>query len=381
MIAQRKVFAPRNSIAVKLLSGLGLLLASGVSAEPYLAMRTGFKCSQCHVNRIGGGERTEYGSVYSQYKLLMTQTEDLMQAEKGGLSSFNPKLNDAITVGANFRVEEKMSPKYTYKTGPGPKTQSPNAAANIAEANLYINVELIKNFMSLYMDQTMAPATASREMWGMVRNLPLNGYVKVGKTLLPYGLRLMDDQAFIRDKTQYTYNNPDLAGEIGIEPGPLSLTLNMTNTRFSSVGSVVYRHFRAGGSYGANIQKAAPNTFETYGPFGGANFGRFTVMSEVDFIRKANTPDTLSNIHQIAQFYELDFLPVQGCNTKVTYEYFDRNTHVANKRDGQQRLTFGVEPFIAKFLQLGLYYQLNKSQPQILSENQDILTGRVHVFF
>ncbi len=360
--------------------GLGILISViGAGAEPYLAVRTGFKCSQCHVNRIGGGERTEYGSAYTQYKLLMTQTEELMQIQ-GGQTSFNPKLNNSITVGANFRVEETGTQKYTYRDT-GTHIAPANNALGIKEANVYLNFELVKNRLNLYVDQNMAGAGA-REIWMMARNFPLNGYVKVGQALLPYGLRLMDDQAFIRSKTDYTYNNPAIGAEIGIEPGPLSLTANLTNTRFSSVGSVVYRNFRVGGSFGTSVKDAmsARTTFDqAYGPFVGFNFGRITFMSEVDFIRLPS--DSIHDIHQVAQFYEVDALPIQGVNVKATYEYFDKNTDIANKYDGQERWTFGVEPFVSRFLQVGVYYRMNKWIPQNTAENQDQIIGRAHVFF
>ena len=151
---------------LKFLTGFSVLFAAaGINAEPYLAMRTGFKCSQCHVNRIGGGERTEYGSAYTQYKLLMTQTQELMRAQQGGQSSFNPKLNDAVTVGANFRVENVTTGKYSYTdTNNVISTADASNLANIKEGNLYLNVELVKNFLNLYLDQTVAPTPTSREM-------------------------------------------------------------------------------------------------------------------------------------------------------------------------------------------------------------------------
>ena len=373
MIKSAQIPAFRKLVGLKHIAVLSVFFgASVIHAEPYIAMRTGFKCSQCHVNRIGGGERTLYGYAYTQYKLLLEQTENLMQAEQGGQTTFNPKLNESVTIGGNFRVEQTFTQKYTYTDSGGSHGPGNVSQANIKEANIYLNMELIKNFLNLYLDETMAPSTQVREMYGMVRGFPLNGYIKVGHTLLPYGIRLMDDEAFIRDKTGYTYNRHDLAGEIGIEPGPVSLTANLTNNQFSSVGSVVFRHFRVGGSYGAGTTKGS-NKWSS-GPFVGANFGRVTAMSEVDYIKEAD-------VKKMAQFYELDFLPIQGFNSKVTYEYFDRNMHVANSRDGQNRWTFGVEPFIGSFLQLGLYYRINNAVPQDLADNPDQFIMRAHVFF
>jgi hypothetical protein len=358
------------SVSRRLLLALSLVAVTQVaevSAEPYMAVRTGFKCSQCHLNQTGGAGRTEFGQAYTDYKLVLQQTQAMIRESKdGGLTSFDPKLNDAITVGGNFRTEGNV----TQKSGSLPADRQ----HNIAESNLYFNFELVKNFLSLYVDQNMASGS-NREMWMMVRNLPGKSYVKVGRTLLPYGLRIMDDQAFIRNGTNYGYGRHDLAGEVGFEPGPVSVVANLTNTHFSSVGSVVFRNFRVGGSYG---QVTDGSKFTTYGPFAGASYGPFTGLAEMDMIEEASGDST---IHKVAQFYELNVVPVQGTNVKATYEYFDRNTKVANRRDGQQRLTLGAEVFPVQHLQLGLYYRFNDFIPQNDLGNQDVLIGRAHVFF
>lgn len=344
------------------------LLAASAVAEPYMAVRTGFKCSQCHLNQSGGAGRTEYGNAYTQYKLVMEQTQAMIRNSRdAGMTSFDPKLNDAVTIGANFRTEGNVY----AKRGALPADNQ----HNIAEANIYVNVDLVKNFLSFYIDQTMAPtASTNREMWMMAR-LPYKSYVKVGRTLLPYGLRIMDDQAFIRAGTRYGYGRHDLAGEIGFEPGPVSVIANLTNDHFSSVGSVVFRNFRVGGSYGAVTDGAQ---FTTYGPFLGASYGPFTAMAELDFIEEASADST---IRSVAQFYELNVVPWQGINLKTTYEYFDRNTKIANRRDGQQRMTFGAEVFPIQYLQVGLYYRVNQFIPQSDAGNRDALIARAHVYF
>lgn len=351
-------------------SALVVMLAASAFAEPYMAVRTGFKCSQCHLNQTGGAGRTEYGTAYTQYKLVMAQTQSLItNSRESGLTSFDPKLNESVTIGANFRTEQFMN----QESG----ALAADNQHSISEASVYLNVELVKNFLSFYVDQSvgMSSASTNREMWMMARNLPGNSYIKVGRTLLPYGLRIMDDQAFIRSSTGYGYGTYDLAGEIGFEPGPFSVVGNLTNSRFSSIGSVTFRNFRVGGSYAANTEGAE---YTAYGPFAGASYGRFTLMSELAFVEKASGDSTITGV---AQFYELNFVPLQGTNLKGTYEYYDRNTKIANRRDGQQRITFGAELFPVQFLQVGLYYRINDFIPQNDAGNQNSLIGRAHVFF
>src|SRR5690606_33378154 len=179
----------------------------------------------------------------------------------------------------------------------------------------------------------------------------------------------------IRGATGYTYGTRALAWEVGLEPGPFSIIANMTDDNFSTVGSVVFRHFRVGGSYATRTEGG---DFTTYGPFAGASYGRFTVLGEAAFIKEGSGA---TSVDKIAQYYEVNFLPVQGLNLKTAYEHFDRNTAIANRRDGQQRWNFGVELFPVQYVQLGVYYRLNQFIPQIDEENQDALIGRVHVFF
>ncbi len=354
------------------------LFSVGVRAEPYIAVRTGFKCSQCHVNQTGGGKRTEYGFVYSQYKLLMKSA-----VTEARPFSFDPKLNASVSVGANFRMLQSHTLDYKWTPPAGDTANKPvdlssKDDALPSEGNLYLQFDLVRNFFTFYLDQTMS--SGNREMWALMR-LPGRTYVKFGNMLLPYGYRLMDDEAFVRKNTGYTYGTTGLGYEMGFEPGPLSLVVNVTPTRLSSVGSLVFnnmpvvRTFRVGGSYGTKLKKAERDKDNTKGAFAGFSLGMFTVLAERDFSRKEDSVD------KVADFAEIDFLPTQGLNFKTTYEYLWPDKKIPMARSGMRRLVFGVESFVTQFLQLGLYYRKNDALPQMDTPNQDEIVGRLHAFF
>ena len=332
-------------------------------AEPYLAVRTGFKCSVCHINQTGGGKRTEFGVIYSQTTLPMTVVRP---ADRSAL--LDGRLSDFVSVGGNFRVDDVTL--FAYESSQGDRADASNEL-RISEANAYVQVDLIPNTLIFYVDQTLTPASANRELFGLLQNLPGNSYIKIGRMLLPYGLRMLDDEAFIRNWTGYTYDRHDLGAEVGLEPGPLSVVCNVTNTQLSLVGSVVRRHWRVGGTFGRETTRGGQRM---HGAFGGVNAGRFTLLGETDWIVTGDTD-------RFAALAELSFLVRKGINSKAVYEFFDRNREVANERDGQSRLTLGLEPFLTQFLQVGLYYRLNDFVPQNVSQNQDQLVLQFHVFF
>jgi hypothetical protein len=76
-----------------------LSLAAGCAyAEPYLAVRTGLKCTQCHVNPTGGGLRSVYGDVYAQTVLPALHLDTGKDTWTGDISSF-------LRLGGDLRTE------------------------------------------------------------------------------------------------------------------------------------------------------------------------------------------------------------------------------------------------------------------------------------
>jgi hypothetical protein len=189
--------------------------------------------------------------------------------------------------------------------------------------------------------------------------------------LLPYGLRLLDDDAFIRNRTGYTYQRHAVGAELGVEPGSLSLIANLTDDQLSFTGSTVHRRFRVGASYGRN---RGEDPDSVWGAFVGFNFGRVTLLGEGNFISEGA-------VDRFAALGEMDLLLRRGLNLKFTYEFFDRNRDVPNDRDGQDRITIGLEPFVTQFVQVRVSYQINGFIPQNLGENQNRLVVQLHTFF
>jgi len=146
----------------------------------------------------------------------------------------------------------------------------------------------------------------------------------------------------------------------------------------SLIGSLVFRQFRLGGSFSRN--KFPGTTRKVYGGFAGANFGRLTLLSELDFI-DSDRDDRFGK--ELVFLGELDFLITKGINLKVTYDFWDRffDADPEVDEDERERVTIGLEPFITQFLQLSVFYRINDSIPQRPRESEDRLTFELHIFF
>jgi hypothetical protein len=288
---------------------------------------------------------------------------------------FNPSVGKFISFGSDFRFDN-----VTRMRGEEDKTRN---EFRTREANLYLLANLVGENLQFYLDERVAPGVSNREIYALIRFHKLNGYIKAGNLLPPFGLRILDDTAFIRQVTGFNYNISKEGVEIGLEPGPLSLSLALTDglnddypSMFSSVGSLVFRHFRIGGSFA--YDSGDNSSLTIFGFFGGLHFWKFTFLGEFDLISgkdKVNNTTT----DQLVLLSELNYLVFKGFNSKFTYEVFDPDIDIRN--DETHRLSFGVEPFITQFFQLGLFYRRNFFGTNVAFRGADELILQMHVFF
>ncbi len=357
----------------------GSLLRPGVLSaerEPYLAIRTGLKCSACHVNRTGGGMRNDFGAVYAGATLPIS-TE--------GFQFQNRALNDFIKMGADFRLTGSA-----LMSGPTSRDTAPQTSLNIYRANVYVEAKLISDKLTLYFDETLAPGGAtSREFFALVDIPAVGGYAKVGTFFLPSGLRLLDDEEFIRRLTGFTMLAPDQGIEVGIEPGAFQFQASVTNgsrgaaennsgKQVTGTAAWISRWVRLGASASRNTQNGLHT--DILGGFGGVQVGRLSLLGEVDYVQGASVEGP--NVDELLAYGEGNLLIRQGVNAKVTFGFHDRNDD--RPEDERTRARFGLEVFPFPYLQISGFYLMRNDIPenrQLALPPRDEVFIELHLMF
>jgi hypothetical protein len=369
------------------LTALGVaLFALTAAAEPHLAVREGFLCSQCHVNRAGGGKRNAFGANYSQTALPLWRP--------AALGVVSPNLGDWVSLGADVRVQHvTIETVRTKFEGEWLEAQGGNTL-RVPQANLYGELTIVRDHLSLYLDEKIGPEGASaREAMVLLYGLPYGGYAKAGRILLPFGLRLADDEAFIRQATGFNFGNQDLGVEVGAEPGPTFLTASLSNGTLGGTddnerkqlcvtGGVRSRWGRLGGSYSWNDGTTPDGMVvrQVAGGFGTLNFGRLSLLSEGDVVIDTERPKGAprTQVLQLAVHGEADLLITKGVAVRAAFGYHDPD--LAVKNDHRTRLAVTLEVFPLPFLRVTATYTLRNDIPQRVQGRQDIFLVQLHGF-
>lgn len=340
-------------------------------AEPYLAYKNNLKCMACHVNPNGGGLRTDFGRTYGE-QLLPSQTSNINTKELAQLTSF-------LTLGSDVRFNANLTDK---------DDNNNSKSFEVSSGQVYMSVQIPNSGLSLYLDQQVAPGSAiNREAFVMYKFS--NGhFLKAGKMFLPYGLRIEDDSAFIRQATGMNFDNSDNGVELGLDYQ--NTTVNLFIANGTSQASNNDDNFL----YGARIEHLfssyrlgttamlndGENTTQQFNVYGGANFGDFTFLAEIDYqiLEQANSL-TLDDIKQLISLAEINYQWQPGINFKFTAEYFDNDKKIDENESTRFSLIAEYTPISNMQLRLG--YRKQNDIPQKPENNTQLLFLQSHFYF
>ena len=349
-----------------------VLCVTPAKAEPYLAVFKGMQCSACHTQPAGGGKRSTYGNVYAQSELPANRAG----AADAGL--WTGELTRFLSTGADVRAD------YKYTDVPNIDSAS---EFDIQRATLYLEATLVPNRLAVYIDQQLAPgASLNREAYVKLRSQDGHWHLIAGQFFLPYGIRLQDDSAFIREYTGVNFFSSDRGVQFGYEHGPWSAQLSVTNgsaggaefdneKQVSFVGQFVTESWRAGLSYNRNNTDAGDRQMQNV--FAGFKTGNLVWLAEIDLIFD-DIPGT-GRQDSIAGLLEGNWLFRKGHNIKVSYDYIDPNESTGDDQQVRWSLVWEYTPI--QFLQNRLGARIYDGIPQSDQQNRNEYFIEIHGFF
>jgi hypothetical protein len=291
------------------------------------------------------------------------------------LEDFSTLLTNFLGVGADFRT------LYYYRQVPtaSGSGDSTNNAFWQMEGNLYLNFKLAKK-VNIYLAKGLYYGF---EIFGMLNILPANGYIKVGKFIPQYGLRLDDHTAFVRTETGFSpeRGRPERTGfELGFGPGAFSVTggaynaedgfgLSGSNKAFlgrAEAVAGVSEDFHLG--LGANVYTTKSSAGERrtmYGGFGHVSYTDLTLLGEVDLLKSTAAGSTTNGL---VGYLEAGYVIFAGFDLKFTYDFYDEDLDV--KSGSTARYGFGFEFFPIAGVEVRPMYRILKENPSDVPSNE-----------
>lgn len=350
---------------------VALIFSAAARAEPYFAVREGFQCAQCHVNPTGGGLRNTFGNAYAQSQLAATKIDTGDLVWTGSISSM-------LQIGGNLRANANV-----VEIPNRPKTRE----FDLDQARLYLNFAVIPNRLSIYLDELVAPdAATNREAFVRYQSSSQRWSVKAGQMYLPFGYRLQDDNAFVRQLSGINMATPDRGVEFSWDPGSVSMQLAITNgsgggsetntgKQYSLQTAFVQRVWRLG--VAANHNDSATGDRSAAGLFTGIKTGPFTWLAEADYVVDKGLAG--GNRKMLAGLIEGNWLVRQGHNLKLTAEQLEPDRDV--DEDDQARFSAVYEYTPIQYLQLRLGARYYDGIPQNALQNRRMAFLEMHGFF
>ena len=346
------------------------LLTIGVAkAEPYLAIKNNLKCAACHVNPLGGGMRTSFGNIYGHTQLPQ-KVGDFSSAEMGKINSF-------IGIGGNLRYNAEHSRDDADNT---------SSTFRVDSAQLYIAITPKGSGLTIYFDQQVAPGTSVNREAYLQYNFSAQHYIKAGKMYSPFGLRIEDDSALVRQVSSFNFDSSDNGIELGLEFEQATINFFITNGtsavsndddnfQYGVRAEKIFSQFRIGSTAVLNNSDDAKR--QLFNLYGGIHWGDFTFLGEVDWI---STERALgSDLTQLVGLIEMNYQWMQGLNLKLSAEYFDPDNDIDENHENRISLLAEYTPLSNIQLRVGI--RASEGIPQQPQRSNEKFFLQAHLYF
>lgn len=363
------MIVPRQTL-MPLLAAMLLLLACSAHAEPYLAIQQGYKCPACHVNPTGGGLRSDFGILFASKLLPRHVTTGDSPGWSGALSQY-------LRVGGDLRAS------WSRSDVPG---QSGSEQHGLDQLRVYASLAPWPGHFSLYVDESLAPGDPrALEAYGRI-DLPGTGfYLKGGQFYLPFGWRLQDQTALVREVSGISMSTPDRGAELGYDLGSWSAQLDYTRGAANSasgtghqfVGQLawVQPRYRLGAA--SSVTQSSGGNRLVAGLFAGLRTGPVGWLGEADLVRDGGYPEGTRTL--AAALAEADWTIRRGHNLKLSAEYFDPDRAIAEDQKLRWSLLYEFSP--VAFVQLRAGLRRYRGIPQNDFDNRHLAFVELHGYF
>jgi hypothetical protein len=345
------------------------LLVTPARAEPYLAVESGLKCVNCHVNPSGGGKRNQFGTLYARNQISSKAVT--LDSER---KPWTGDVTKWFATGADLRGG------YESVDTPGLGEQSD---WDVERATVYAEFRAVPNLLSFYFDQKVAPDNdENREAYVLLTPRQGKYVVKAGRMFLPFGLRLQDDTAFVRETSGINFLTPEEGLELGLELPKWSVQAALTdpeggkssNDHASLSAAYVRPRWRVGASYNTIDDPLGDRNMQAL--FGGLRTGPISWLAEIDFITDESTAGDLDSY---ATLLEGNWRVRKGHNLKVSYEYLEPDRD--RGEDQQERYSVLWEYSPVQFVQTRVGFRSYNGIPNFPSSNREQVFAELHVYF
>jgi hypothetical protein len=293
------------------------------------------------------------------------------------MDAWTGRLIDAVRVGGDLRAA------WTSSSVPNISSQQQFA---LEQFRVYGDVAVIPDRLGVYVDEQVAP-NSSQNMEAYVRYGNSNDglYFKGGQFYLPFGWRLQDQTAFVREISGISMTTPEQGVEMGYEHAAWSAQLDLTNVPASGpqakaghqvTGQLVYVQPRWRIGAATSLTQSDAGNRRVGGLFAGLRSGPIAWLGEIDVVRDESFPGGRS---LTAGLIEADWRIRKGHNFKLTAESHDPDRAVRQNQQARYSIAYEFTPLA--FLQLRAGYRRYRGIPQSNVENQRLSFVELHGYF